>query len=51
MIAERDWWADAWQTLPAWRIDIEGQYEQPMTVQWAGSLEFRRAVAAAAARP
>lgn len=42
IMAQQDWWADAWQILPAWRIDIEGEYEQPLTVQWAGSLEFLR---------
>lgn len=43
LIAQQDWWNQGWQTLPAWRIDIEGEYEQPLTVQWAGSLEFLRA--------
>lgn len=38
MIAQQDWWVDAWQSLPAWRIDMGGEYEQPFTVQWAGSL-------------
>lgn len=33
------WWAEGWQTLPAWRIDLEGEYEQPFTVQWSGSLQ------------
>lgn len=41
-MAQQDWWSDAWQTLPAWRVDIEGDYEQPFTVQWAGSLGFLR---------
>ena len=39
----QDWWRQGWQTLPAWRIDIEGENEQPLTVQWAGSPEFLRA--------
>lgn len=43
LIAQQDWWNRSWQTLPAWRIDIEGEYEQPLTVQWAGSIEFLRA--------
>lgn len=43
LIAQQDWWNQDWQTLPAWRIDIEGEYEQPLSVQWAGSLEFLRA--------
>ncbi|KVW97864.1 bifunctional DedA family/phosphatase PAP2 family protein [Thiobacillus denitrificans] len=47
LIAQQDWWSQGWQTLPAWRIDIEGEYEQPLTIQWAGSLEFLRARLAA----
>lgn len=43
LMAQQDWWNQGWQTLPAWRIDIEGEYEQPLSVQWAGSLEFLRA--------
>ncbi|MEQ1652343.1 MAG: VTT domain-containing protein [Hyphomicrobium sp.] len=42
LMAQQDWWDRGWQTLPAWRIDIEGEYEQPLTIQWAGSLEFLR---------
>ncbi len=42
LIARQDWWNKDWKTLPAWRIDIEGEYEQPLSVQWAGSLEFLR---------
>lgn len=39
VLADKAWWEDAWQTLPTWRLDMEGEYEQPLTVQWAGSLE------------
>lgn len=42
IIAQQDWWNSAWQTLPAWRIDIEGEHEQPLTMQWAGSLASLR---------
>lgn len=38
-LTQSAWWEDAWQTLPAWRIDLEGEYEQPFTVQWSGSLQ------------
>jgi undecaprenyl-diphosphatase len=41
-LAQQAWWDGAWQTLPAWRIDLEGEYEQPFTVQWAGTLEYVR---------
>jgi len=33
------WQAGGWQELPAWRIDMEGEPEQPLTVQWAGSID------------
>ncbi len=35
-LAARDWWEGGWRRLPAWRLDLEGQDEQPLTVQWAG---------------
>jgi hypothetical protein len=31
--------ADGWRELPAWRIDMAGEWEQPLTIQWAGSPE------------
>ena len=33
------WWNGAWQDLPVHRIDLEGRQNQPITVQWAGSLD------------
>lgn len=33
------WWDQAWQSLPANRIDLGGELEQPMNIQWAGSLD------------
>ncbi len=39
IMPQQDWWSNTWQTLPTWRIDFEGEYEQPLTVQWAGSLD------------
>lgn len=41
-LAQQAWWDGAWRTLPAWRIDLEGEYEQPFTVQWAGTLDYVR---------
>lgn len=41
-LAQQEWWERTWQELPAWRIDLEGEYEQPFTVQWAGSLDYLR---------
>jgi membrane protein DedA with SNARE-associated domain/membrane-associated phospholipid phosphatase len=37
IITLSSWQTDAWRDLPAWRIDMEGEPEQPLTVQWAGS--------------
>ncbi len=30
------WQADGWRDLPAWRIDMAGEREQPLTIQWTG---------------
>jgi undecaprenyl-diphosphatase len=37
-LAAQTWWAGAWQSLPARRIDLTGDEEEPLAVQWAGSL-------------
>lgn len=34
-----DWWASDWQQLPARRIDLTGETQEPLTFQWAGSLQ------------
>lgn len=31
------WRMTDWATLPAWRSDLEGNNEQPLTVQWSGT--------------
>lgn len=33
-----DWQTTGWQTLPTRRVDLTGEDEEPLTVQWAGSL-------------
>jgi len=33
-----DWWKSDWQTLPAYRVDFDGEAKEPITFQWAGSL-------------
>ncbi|MCF6289958.1 MAG: VTT domain-containing protein, partial [Desulfobacterales bacterium] len=35
----KKWLADGWRELPAWRIDLAGEREQPLTIQLAGSTE------------
>lgn len=39
-----DWWASDWQQLPARRIDLTGETQEPLTFQWAGSLQSLRDV-------
>lgn len=34
-----DWWSAGWEELPAFRTDLTGEPEEPLTLQWAGSLE------------
>jgi undecaprenyl-diphosphatase len=36
------WWQQDWVTLPAYRRDLEGEYEQPFNLQWSGSLASLR---------
>lgn len=38
-ILAAQWWARDWQQLPVQRIDLAGENEEPLTFQWAGSLE------------
>jgi membrane protein DedA with SNARE-associated domain/membrane-associated phospholipid phosphatase len=33
------WWQDDWRGLPAYRRDLEGEYEQPLNLQWSGDLD------------
>jgi undecaprenyl-diphosphatase len=37
-IPAADWWTSDWRKLPAERINLTGEIEEPLTVQWAGSL-------------
>lgn len=37
------WQRAGWRTLPAWRIDMAGEREQPLTIQWAATaVDVRR---------
>jgi undecaprenyl-diphosphatase len=38
-VAVADWWTTGWQTLPERRIDLTGEREEPLTFQWAGTLQ------------
>lgn len=37
------WWQEDWRRLPAYRQDLEGEFEQPLNVQWTGTLPSVRA--------
>ena len=41
------WWQQGWQELPAYRRDLEGEYEQPLNLQWSGPLALLREALAA----
>ncbi len=32
------WWQTAWKERSSFRIDLEGEQEQPLNIQWAGDL-------------
>jgi hypothetical protein len=34
-----DWWTKDWRQLPTRRVAINGTMEEPLTIQWAGSLQ------------
>lgn len=38
-ITTAEWWATGWQKLPAYRIDLTGEDEEPLAFQWAGTLD------------
>ncbi len=42
MLTLENWTETSWQDLPARRVDLEGKLEQPLTIQWAGSLDTLR---------
>lgn len=33
-----DWRNGGWASMPVWRVDLLGDYEEPFILQWAGSL-------------
>ena len=38
-LSAKDWVRKDWRSLPGWRIDLGGEFEQPLTVQWVGNPE------------
>jgi len=42
LLQESDWWQQAWRSFPAYRIDLQGEAEQPINLQWAGNSDGLR---------
>ncbi|UCC56342.1 MAG: phosphatase PAP2 family protein [Gammaproteobacteria bacterium] len=42
-----EWQSHYWSELPVYRVDLEGLNEQPMNIQWAGSLDYLEQLLAA----
>lgn len=38
-VAEADWQKNGCSELPIWRVDLHGEQEQPLNLQWAGDLK------------
>ncbi len=36
-VGVQTWLDDGWRKLPVWRVDLGGEREQPLTIQWAGT--------------
>ncbi len=45
-ITAATWKTAGWEQLPAYRVDLEGKNQQPMNLQWGGSLETLHAILA-----
>jgi undecaprenyl-diphosphatase len=43
-----DWQVDGWQRLPAHRTEVDGDHEEPLSLQWAGTQDQIAQVLAAA---
>ncbi len=39
-----DWWAGDWRMLPSYRVDLTGEREEPLTIQFAGELDALREI-------
>jgi undecaprenyl-diphosphatase len=51
-IAAADWWQQGWRELPLRRVDLGGEREEPLVLQWAGPLDdLRGRLVAAGWRP
>ncbi|MDW6022537.1 VTT domain-containing protein [Mesorhizobium sp. BAC0120] len=38
IMAADEWWTSGWRDLPDRRVDLTGELQEPLTVQWAGGL-------------
>ncbi|WP_374438022.1 bifunctional DedA family/phosphatase PAP2 family protein [Pseudomonas panipatensis] len=43
-MSTQTWWNTGWQQLPARRVEITGEIEEPLALQWAGSLSALQAL-------
>ena len=41
-LSRDDWLNNSWESLPAFRDDLEGRHHHPLTLQWMGSLDELR---------
>ncbi len=39
---KRYWWDSGWRQLPAYRVDLKGELEQPLNIQWSGDIQKLR---------
>ena len=39
-----DWWTGDWRMLPSYRVDLAGEREEPLTIQFAGELDALREI-------
>ena len=42
-MAAVSWWRSGWRDLPAYRRDLKGEFEEPLNLQWSGSIDALRA--------
>lgn len=41
-LSAQAWWSTGWQQLPARRVEITGEIEEPLALQWAGNPDALR---------
>jgi len=41
-MATPEWWGEGWRKMPVYRLDLQGEREHPLNVQWGGDPRFLR---------